>query len=213
MEYTLSTLINRVKAKLHDPQYDENSIIDAINETYFEVLGESVWPFLEQEHNFLTCYTYELALPTDYQATRRLIAKDKSGLHTFKYIPARLYFSDGQKGSSIEPYTYTTYGNKLYYKTPLKKGVKMEHFYIAKPITLVENDDTPKIPYEFGEVLVLGAVARCEQQRDNFDFAAIYENKYDVLVENMKRRYLTRQFDEGNKSRLPFGTKFKLYER
>jgi len=49
-------------------------------------------------------------------------------------------------------------------------------------------------------------MVRCEQNRDNFDMAAIYEQQRQQLVENMKIRYGQRVVDEkAHRSILPFG--------
>ena len=68
---------------------------------------------------------------------------------------------------------------------------------------LVNDTDKPLIPYEFGEILVLGALARCERRRDNFDYAGVYEAKMDELVTNMKLRYCPRQLANENRAKLP----------
>jgi hypothetical protein len=63
--------------------------------------------------------------------------------------------------------------------------------------------DKPVIPAEYGEALVLRALARCEQIRDNYDFAAIYENKADEILVNMNERYCPRQQQEANRAKMP----------
>jgi hypothetical protein len=53
------------------------------------------------------------------------------------------------------------------------------------------------------EALILGALARAEQVRDNFDFAQIYENKQDQILTNMKVRCSTGNLTAENRARLP----------
>ena len=84
-----------------------------------------------------------------------------------------------------------------------EKFYRIMLYYLAKPLPLVNSEDVPIIPYEFGEILVMGALARAERLRDNFDYAAIYENKYDELVTNMKLRYCPRQISNENRAKLP----------
>jgi hypothetical protein len=68
---------------------------------------------------------------------------------------------------------------------------------------LAQPTDKPVIPYEYGEALLLGALARAEQLRDNFDYAQIYENKKEELITNMKERYCPRQQEGENRAKLP----------
>ena len=79
----------------------------------------------------------------------------------------------------------------------------LDLYYLAKPKKLVNGNDRPVIPYEYGEALVLLAQARAEQLRDNFDYAQIYENKADDLITSMKERYCPRQQEGGNRAKLP----------
>ena len=89
------------------------------------------------------------------------------------------------------------------------KKYEVTLYYLAKPLPLSESTDIPVIPYEFGEILVMGALARAERLRDNFDYAAIYENKYDELVTNMKLRYCPRQLTGENRAKLPVAERLR----
>ena len=116
-------------------------------------------------------------------------------------------------------YRFTVFGGKLLYNVPDvsaeidedgdDKFYELSLYYLAKPLPLSQPTDVPVIPYEFGEVLVMGALARAERLRDNFDYAAIYENKYDELVTNMKLRYCPRQASYENRATLPVAERLR----
>ena len=129
-----------------------------------------------------------------------------------EYMPKEDFFALA-KDDSRKNYKYTIFGNQLFYglpniendKTPTgdDKFYELSLYYLAKPRAMVSETDKPLIPAEFGEILVLGALVRCEQRRDNFDYAGIYEAKMDELVTNMKLRYCPRQLTNANRAKLP----------
>jgi hypothetical protein len=151
-------------------------------------------------------------LPPDYQTLIHLTATKDHNKHALRYIPSRQFFDTG-KNASVKNYTYTIFGNQLYYSLPDIEGeldeegdekfYTLDLYYLARPKMLVQPTDKPVIPYEYGEALLLGALARAEQLRDNFDYAQIYENKKEELITNMKERYCPRQQEGENRAKLP----------
>lgn len=210
--YNLSGLIDRLKIRLDDQEYDETAITQFINDAYFDVLGEEHYQFLEKIYTATTQTPSILPLPRDYQSLITMTATIDNNTFPFKYMDYKDFLNmapeDGRKN-----YCFTVFGSKLFYNVPdvsdeededgEEKFYTLNLFYLAKPLPLVEETDVPVIPYEFGEVLVMGALARAERLRDNFDYAAIYENKYDELVTNMKLRYCPRQARNANRAHLP----------
>lgn len=209
--YNLSTLISRVKTRLKDADYDDATITEFLNDTMFEILGQDRFPFLEGYWETTTTRGGELPLPPNFQSTLRLTAEDEHGIQPLKYVAARWYFSMPKK--ALRPYEYTVFAGKTFYELPPKdlptqagqcpNVYKLRHYYLAKPVAMVNDTDTTPIPYEYNEVLVLGALARAERLRDNFDYAQIYENKRDELLTAMAMRYGPRQLDDGNRAVLP----------
>ena len=126
-------------------------------------------------------------------------------------------FLDMSKENGVKNYRFTVFGNRLLFNVPNvseddtndDEYYEITLYYIAKPVPMVQETDVPIIPYEFGEVLVMGALARAERLRDNFDYAAIYENKYDELVTNMKLRYCPPQASNENRAHLPVAERLR----
>lgn len=209
--YNLSGLTDRIKARLKDAQYSDTDIQQFINDAYFDILGDSAYQFLERCYKATTQQGDSLLLPPDFQSVIHFTSNIDHGKHPFRYVDSRQFF-DNKKDSSINNYTYTIFGNKLIYSLPNvsdeeedgeEKFYELDLYYLAKPRTLVNSTDVPVIPYEFGEALLLGALARAEQLRDNFDYAQIYENKKEEIVTNMKIRYCPRQQEGENRAKLP----------
>jgi hypothetical protein len=210
--YNLSGLTDRIKARLKDAQYSDTDIQQFINDAYFDILGDTAYQFLEKAYRASTQDGGPMFLPPDYQTLIHLTATKDHNKHALRYIPSRQFFDTG-KNASVKNYTYTIFGNQLYYSLPDIEGeldeegdekfYTLDLYYLARPKMLVQPTDEPVIPYEYGEALLLGALARAEQLRDNFDYAQIYENKKEELITNMKERYCPRQQEGENRAKLP----------
>ena len=210
--YNLSGLTDRIKARLKDAQYSDTDIQQFINDAYFDILGDTAYQFLEKAYRAATQDGGPMLLPPDYQTLIHLTATKDHNKHALRYIPSRQFFDTG-KNASVKNYTYTIFGNQLYYSLPDIEGeldeegdekfYTLDLYYLARPKMLVQSTDKPVIPYEYGEALLLGALARAEQLRDNFDYAQIYENKKEELITNMKERYCPRQQEGENRAKLP----------
>ena len=210
--YNLSGLTDRIKARLKDAQYSDSDIQQFINDSYFDILGDTAYQFLEKMYRATTQEGGPLLLPPDYQTLIHLTASKDGNKYHLRYLPSRQFF-DTEKNASVKNYTYTIFGNNLFYSLPDisdeldedgdEKFYTLDLYYLARPKMLVADTDKPVIPYEYGEALVLGALARAEQLRDNFDYAQIYENKKEELITNMKERYCPRQQEGANRAKLP----------
>ena len=210
--YNLGGLIARIKEKLDDQEFPDETITQFLNDAYFDIVGDEEYQFLEQIYCATTQGSDILPLPRNFQSLFTLTAKNERGIFPLGYMSKEEFFAldkdDGQKS-----YKYTIFGNQLFYslpniendKTPTgeDKFYELSLFYLAKPLPMGNSTDVPLIPYEFGETLVLGALARCERRRDNFDYAGVYENKLDELITNMKLRYCPRQLANENRAKLP----------
>lgn len=209
--YNLGGLIARIKEKLDDQEFSDETITHFINDAYFEVFGDSEFQFLERMYKTETQGPNVLPLPCDFQTIIAMTATGKTGRHPLTYMPSSDFF-ETEKGDGSKNYAYTVFGNTITYDLPDisedldeddENYYRLDVYYMAKPMPLVKETDRPLIPYEFGEILVLGALARCERRRDNFDYAGIYENKQEELLTNLKLRYCPRQLANANRAKLP----------
>lgn len=210
--YNLNGLVGRIRARLKDEEYSETDIKQFINDAYFEILGEAHYQFLEKYYRQQTQKSGEMLLPPDFQSLIRLTSNDGKNTAVMQYMPSADYLKTGPANPS-KNYYYTIFGNNLFYTLPdvenqenedgEEKFYSLNLFYLAKPTALTADTDVPVIPAEFGEALLLRALARCEQIRDNFDYAAIYENKADELIINLKERYCPRNLTMENRANLP----------
>lgn len=216
--YNLSGLVNRLKVRLDDEEYPDTTLTQFLNDALFDALGEAHYQFLEKIYKATTQQPGVLPLPRDYQSLITMTAKIDKNVWPFKYMDYK-DFLNMDKENGVKNYRFTVFGGQLLYNVPNiedevdedgdERFYEISLYYLAKPLPLVNDNDVPIIPYEFGELLVMGALARAERLRDNFDYAAIYENKYDELVTNMKLRYCPRQASYDNRAHLPVAERLR----
>ena len=212
--YNLSGLIERLRVRLDDEEYPDDTIKQFLNDTLFEVLGEAHYQFLERIFRQYADSSSVFILPCDYQTLISLTAEKDGNVTALKYMPSTEFFNlareDGRKN-----YCFTVFSGQVFYSLPdISEDVNDDYYtlnlyYLAKPTALANDTDVPVIPAEFGEILVLGALVRAERLRDNFDFAAVYQNQYDELVTNMKLRYCPRQLNMDNRAQLPVAQRLR----
>jgi hypothetical protein len=197
MDYNLKSLVKRVKDALNDAEFSDDLIKQYLNDAQNEVLGESKYSFMRKIDEDSVRGIDAVMLPLDHQATENVIVRQEATRRELDYVPT------GEAGH----FTYSIFGNDLVVRVPHVPKPRgswyIKHYYLAKPLPMIDDEDVPHIPEEFGEILVLGALVRAEKRRDNFDFAADYANAQRSLVENMRLRYATRNASFGSRARLP----------
>ena len=146
----------------------------------------------------------EISLPMLYGGTFYIYAKkEKQPREELKYIPIEEYFTN----TKMHTFVYTVFANTLFYRLrndPDDTGFEITHLYLENPLPLVKDTDRTPIPPQYIEALVLGALARAEEMRDNFDFAQIYRNEQDQILTNMKLRYGPGNLTAKNCAKLPY---------
>lgn len=189
-EYTFANLLDKVKTRLGNLEYDDSELLDYLNDAQFEVLGEDAYPFLEKIFTYRDFSQGTVVLPLDFQAVKELFV----GNRKIRYIAHDKYFN----GDDADK--FTVFGGKLFFKGGATEDVDL--FYLAKPI-YGEMEDEPVIPYEFSEILVLGALYRAKQTEDNYDQAELIKRSQDEMILNMKYRYGLRKNDGTTNTSLP----------
>lgn len=203
MNYTLDKLIKVLRLRLQDEEYSKELLTQFINDSQNEILGEDKYPFMQRIDSYIADDSGELSLPLGYDGTLFLFAnKDGQPRSPLKYVSPQDFFDH----TDAHTFCYTKFGDKIFYRIYADKNedFNIEHMYLVRPLPLVEDDDKTMIPNEFVEALILGAMARAEETRDNYDYAMIYQNKQDTLLTNMKLRYGPGNLTAGNTARLPY---------
>lgn len=207
MDYQLESLIEMLRKRLQDEDYDEDSLITFLNQSQSEILGEDSYPFMERIDEYRDIQAGEIDLPLGYGGTFNIfINKKGQPREQLRYIAPSEFFNH----TATHNLVWTKYANKIFYRVHGKvnscdkERYDITHLYLANPMPMKNSTDKASVPYEFIEALILGALARAERQRDNFDYAQVYENRQDALLTNLKMRYGVGSLSFDSRAKLPF---------
>ena len=204
MDYTLESLKNILRKRLQDEDYDGDTLTHFLNESQNEILGEDKYPFMQRMDEYGVGDEGEVLLPPYYAGTFYMFLKQEGApRQEMKYMAPEDFF----KNTDAHTMVYTIFANRLFYRTykeAEQQNYTLLHLYLVNPMPMVNDTDKTIIPSQYIEALLLGALARAEQLRDNFDFAQIYENKQDQILTNMKLRYGPGNLTAQNDAKLPF---------
>ncbi len=213
MAYQLSDITTRVQTRIKDTGFSSTDITGFINDTQNDVFNEYTLPFME------TTQTYTLAtgtaditngsgLPTNFvQAIDlTLTTNGLESLIPFKNVREVDFENPDPTDTAINPNNIPQYAYK--YGTTIRVfpapagAYTVTLRYLKKPTLLSAAADVPEIPSEFEELLVIGAAYRVMQVKDNYDKAAILQNKYDELLQKLVVRYSQAQIGQPTRMRI-----------
>ncbi len=204
MDYTLESLKNILRKRLQDEEFDGDTLTIFLNESMNEILGEDKYPFMQRVDHYVADAKGEIDLPPYYAGTFFIYAqKENEPRQEIEYISPEEYFENTRRHTFV----YTIFGNTLLYRLRRDTdgdGFEVTHLYLINPLPLKKDTDRPPIPDQYMEALILGAMARAEEIRDNFDFAQIYRNQQDQILTNMKLRYGPGNLSAKNRAKLPY---------
>lgn len=204
MAYQLSDIITKVHQRVRDTGYSTTEITNYLNDTQNDIFNEYRLPFMQttQEYTLSTStsdITNGVGLPSNYvQAIDMLLTT--AGRE--KIIPFRDirqiddFFPDADDTSAhpanVPEFVYY-YGQTLRVYPKPSEAFTVTLRYYKKPTLLSESTDVPDVPSEFEEILVVGASYRVLQVKDNYDQAAILENKYMELLQKLVVKFSQTQ--------------------
>lgn len=204
MEYNLAGIRKRVLVdKLDDDEFDPDVVDNFINDTQRDIFNQYELPFQEKIFSGvidpgLTIFKF----PTDVaQIQSQVITSPIDGVQhdlSNSYMDFRTFNklyptpANNQAGAIR---AWTLYGNNMLTSAPTDQEYTMTIFYIKKPTALKQGTDIPDVPEEFSELLVLGAFQRIQERNEDYDQAAVTEQRYNNLLNMMVARYGFRRAD------------------
>jgi len=197
MAYNLLDIRNRVKAKIKDSAYSGTTIDGFIDDAQMEIADLYPWPYFQKSvSGALTVGEYTYELQDDHQTTERLILIHPTNPNSYhnitkNYLPEDKFYSvypspDSQTNS--QPYYWTEYGDQRYFNCPADLAYILRTYYRKVPTELSGDSAVPELPRNFREALVLGASYRCEEERDNYDIAAVLQNRFNDKISDLMTR-------------------------
>ncbi len=222
MSYILSDIVTRVQQRIRDTGYSSTEIKGYINDAQNDAFNEYRLPFTQeiQTYNLVagqSDITNGLGLPTNYVQAVDLTLSSGGTQMMLPYMDVTSIdsFYPNPEDSVLHPpgipiYWYWYEQTIKVFPTPVA-GLTVSLRYYKRPTELSADADVPELPSEFEELLVVGAAYRVLQVKDNYDQAAILQNKYDEILQKLVVKYSVPQVGEPMRMRVNRNVTRKRY--
>lgn len=204
MAYTTGDIVTRVQQRIRDTNYSSTEIKSYLNDTQNDVFNEYRLPFMETIQNYtlaagVSDLTDGSGLPANYVQAIDIFLTTEGREKRLIYIDVREFDREYPDGDNSTLYPANVPNNWYFYAETIRLSPKPNEAYTAtlryykKPTLLSGDEGVPELPSEFEELLVMGAAYRVLQVKDNYDQAAILQNKYDELLQKLVVKYSQSQ--------------------
>lgn len=201
MAYTFLDLKTKLTTQVGDPNLDSTVIADAINYTQQEIFAKyDLTLNSDSQTNTITSGTSSLAsaLPSDFQR----ISSIRVTLPVVNATDITKRYMSPKEFRTAYPAIYLigqpadwTFWTAIEFSTLADQTYTVKIDYIKSIPLLSATSDVPLVPQAFEEMLMLGAKIRIYEQKEDFDYASQFQNRFADLVEAFTTRYSTRQVD------------------
>lgn len=196
MQYNLASLRKQVVVdRLDDEEFEPDVVDNFINHAQRDIFNQYELPFQEKIfEGQIPAGATMFKLPDDVAQVQSFTMSEVSGFIN-RRIPFRDFFQrypDAVNSPASKPGIWTQYAGNILLSAPTDKEYTMTLYYIKKPKELLEDTDTPDIPSEFSELLVLGAFMRIQRRNEDFDLARETEAEYSNKMLQLVNRYGVR---------------------
>jgi hypothetical protein len=200
--YTFLALQTKLTTQIGDPNLDSTVMADALNYTeqsIFEAFDLTLNSDSQTNAVAAGANTLTSALPTDLERITSLYISSPAAMAndlTDYFLPVAkfrsIYPNAGTYTGPIQEWTFLT-SVEFAMLSSVAVVVKLDY---VKSIPLMSGDtDVPTIPQSYEELLMLGAKMRVYEQKEDFDYANQFTNRYADLLESFTLRYSTGQVD------------------
>lgn len=216
MAYTFSDLKTKLQTQVGDPNLSDSVAGDALNYTEQSIFNTfDLTLNSATQANSVTAGTSTLAsaLPTGFQRIVNMYVSSPYGamgsLKKYFLTPDEFRNTFPNAGTITAPLQWWTYWTSVEFSTKAPEAYTVNVDY-TKSITLMSNSsDVPTIPAVYEELLMLGAKIRIYEQKEDFDYAQQFANRYADTLESFVSRFSMRQIDiqaniPGSRGRAPY---------
>lgn len=213
MSYTLSDTVTRVQTRIKDTGFSSTTIKQFIDDAQNDIFNEYRLPFMEATQDYTLVagaadITNGSGLPANFVQAIDLVVTTAGREYRipFKDVKELDWTNPNPTSTTAYPANFPQFAYK--YGTTIRvypapdQAYTVTLRYYKRPAELDDDADVPDIPQEFRELLVVGAASRVMQVKDNFDKAAIYDNKYTELLQKMTARYSQTQVGQPTQMRI-----------
>lgn len=213
MSYITGDIVTKVQLRVRDTGYSSTEIKNYINDAQNDVFNEYRLPFTQATQLYtMTAGVSDITngggLPTNYVQALNLTLTSTGYEKVLTYLDVseinQLYPDpdDTVVNPANVPSKWYFYADTIKtYPVPLAAYTVSLQYY-KKPTILSSDSDVPDLPSEFEELLVVGAAYRVLQVKDNYDQAAILQNKYDEILQKLVVKYSQQQVGAPTRMRI-----------
>ena len=194
MAYTAGALVTKVQQRIRDTGYSSTEIKNYLNDAQNDIFNEYRSPSMQATQTYtLTAEVSDITngsgLPANYVQALNLTLTSAGREKVLDYQDVSSIDSmyPDPDDTTINPHGVPS---KWYYFAETIKvfpvpdqAYTVSLQYYKKPAELSADGDVPDLPEAFQELLVLGAAYRVLQVKDNYDQAAILQNKFDEILQ------------------------------
>jgi len=213
VSYILGDIVTRVQQRIRDTGYSSTEIVGYINDAQNDIFNEYRLPFTQEIQTYnLTAGQSDITngsgLPANYVQALDLMLTTGGTQSVLQYKDVREIdsFYPNPEDSVLHPPGIPTYW--YFYEETIRvfpapvASLSVSLRYYKKPTELVSNSDVPEVPSEFVEGLIVGAAYRVLQVKDNYDQAAILQNKFDEILQKLVVKYSVPQVGTAMRMRI-----------
>lgn len=204
MSYQTGDIVTKVQQRVRDIGYSSAEIKNYINDTQNDVFNEYRLPFMQTIQGYtLTVGVSDITdgsgLPANYVQAISLILTTNGKEKVLTYSDVRQIDQNSPDSDDEdihergEPDEWYYYAETIRVYPEPDAAYTLTLRYYKKPTILSADADVPELPSEFEELLVVGAAYRVLQVKDNYDQAAILQNKYDEILQKLVMRFSQAQ--------------------
>jgi hypothetical protein len=187
---TVAEIIAKIKSRVDDDDISTDFLLDAVNSVYFRILNDTqtFWKFLEGTTSFNTVIG-----TTDYSKTT--IAADLNRIYSMGTVNNKIYPIAQRDFDEYVP-DPTSRGTVKYYMEwgdivklyPIPSAIETVNIrYYKKVTTPMTVNDTPILPIEYQELLVLGGMMMFYEQDEDFDRLDRKTAEYETMLARMRK--------------------------
>lgn len=203
MAYQFSDLKTKLQTQIGDPNLTDSVAADAIAYADQDVFNKFILTLnSSQQTNSVTLGTNTLtsSLPSNFQriVNMRITSPVNNAMSLKKYFITPDEFREKYPSTSLlgsGPLSYWTYWTSVEFAWNADQTYTLVVDYCKNVPILSSASDVPTIPQSFEEMLILGAKIRVYEQKEDFDYASQFYNRYADAVEAFVDRYGVRQVD------------------
>lgn len=204
MAYQASDIITKVQLRVRDTGYSSTEIYNYLNDTQNDVFNEYRLPFMQTTQGYtltagVSDITNGVGLPSNFVQALDIVLTSAGREKVLRFqdvvsIDSLYPDSDDETANPRGvPQFWYYYAETIRVFPEPNDAYTLTLRYYKKPTLLASAADVPDLPSEFEELLVVGAGYRVLQVKDNYDQAAVLQNKFDELLSKLVVRYSQAQ--------------------